>query len=401
MSKLVNTYNRKYAIYLVVICLLVCANAHTQTKRDTQMMTLPELLINDNGKKITNSKQWQTERRAQILTLFENNLYGQLPKDMDSIRFNVKKQDNRAMNGKAKLKEIVIDVYRNNQSVSIQVFLFLPLAAKKPVPVFLLINHRGKENTDTSRTIKSEFWPVESVIEHGYAIAAFHVSDVANDHKDTYNQGVLRLYPEQTHMPNGMKTIGAWAWGAMRVMDYFEKDKDIDASKVAVLGHSRGGKAALWAGAQDKRFSIVISNDSGEGGAALSQHLVGETIKDINTNFPHWFCDNYKKFNDNIHSLPMDQHMLLALIAPRLVYVASASEDKWADPVGEFLSMKYAEPVFKLFSLAPLPAQQQPPVNTPVKSRNMGYHLRKGIHNLVLYDWERFMDFASQSFKKD
>ena len=202
-------------------------------------------------------------------------------------------------------------------------------------------------------------------------------------------------------MPNGMKTIGAWAWGAMRVMDYFEKDKDIDASKVAVLGHSRGGKAALWAGAQDKRFSIVISNDSGEGGAALSQHLVGETIKDINTNFPHWFCDNYKKFNDNIHSLPMDQHMLLALIAPRLVYVASASEDKWADPVGEFLSMKYAEPVFKLFSLAPLPAQQQPPVNTPVKSRNMGYHLRKGIHNLVLYDWERFMDFASQSFKKD
>lgn len=377
---------------------LIFFNISSYAQSDNAItMALPDPLTNNSGKKINDSKDWMRNRRTELLTLFEDNVYGQLPKDFDSIRFRQKTDIKMAMSGKAILKEIGIDVYRNKLLVTISVTLFIPSNAQKPSPVFLLINHRGRDVTDPTRIVKSDFWPAEEVIAKGYAIAAFNVSDVANDNKDSYNLGVLRLYPEQLKMPNGMKAIGAWAWGAMRVMDYFEKDKDINASKVALVGHSRGGKAALWTGAQDKRFALTISSCSGEGGAALSRHLVGETIKDLNTNFPYWFCDNYKQFNSNINALPVDHHELIALIAPRAVYVASASDDQWADPVGEFFSLKYAEPVFKLFGLNPLPVTEQPGINSPVKSASMGYHMREGVHNLMLYDWEMYMDFAAST----
>jgi len=377
---------------------LIFFNISSYAQSDNTITTaLPDPLISNSGKKISDSQDWMMNRRKELLTLFEDNVYGQLPKDFDSIRFRLKTDDKLAMNGKATLKEIGIDVYRNKQLVTINVTLFIPADAKKASPVFLLINHRGRNVTDPTRAVKSDFWPAEEVIAKGYAIAAFNVSDVAADNNDTYKQGVLRLYPEQLKMPNGMKALGAWAWGAMRVMDYFEKDKDINASKVALVGHSRGGKAALWTGAQDKRFALTISSCSGEGGAALSRHLVGEKIQDLNKNFPYWFCDGYKQFNSNVNALPVDHHELIALIAPRAVYVASASDDQWADPLGEFLSLKYAEPVFKLFGLNPLPVKEQPAKDTPVKSASLGYHMREGVHNLTLYDWERYMDFAAST----
>lgn len=384
-----------YRIWIIAALVFFYPGSYAQSNDTAVLKAIPDPLISNSGKKISDSNSWMMNRRKEVLALFEDNMYGQVPKDFDSIRFRQKTEDKMAMNGKAKLKEIAIDVYRNKQLVTINVTLFIPSEAKKPCPVLLLINHRGRNVTDPTRAVKSGFWPAEEVIARGYAIAAFHVSDVATDNKESYSKGVLRLYPEQLKMPNGMKTIGAWTWGAMRVMDYFEKDIEINASKVAVVGHSRGGKAALWTGAQDERFALTISSCSGEGGAALSRHLVGETIQDLNTNFPHWFCEAYKKFNSNVNLLPMDQHELIALIAPRAVYVASASEDAWADPAGEFLSMKYAQPVFKLFGLNPLPVKEQPPKNTQVKSSNMGYHIREGVHNLTLYDWERYMDFAA------
>jgi dienelactone hydrolase len=280
------------------------------------------------------------------------------------------------------------------------VVLFVPNKRSRPAPAFLLINNRSRRNTAASRDTISGFWPAEQVIESGYAIAAFHYSDAAPDNKNTYQEGVLRLYPELAKADNGMKAIGAWAWAASRVMDYFETDKDIDSKKVGVVGHSRGGKASLWAAAEDNRFAICFSNCSGNTGAALSKRNFGETVARINTVFPHWFNTNYKKFNNNEQALPVDQHMLIALVAPRPVYATNASEDLWADPTGTYLALKHAEPVFALYhQKSRLPANP-PALDTPIVHPPLGYHNRTGKHDLTFYDWQQYVRFADAYYAK-
>jgi len=182
------------------------------------------------------------------------------------------------------------------------------------------------------------------------------------------------------------------------VLDYFEKDKNIDATRVGIVGHSRGGKAALWAGAQDKRFALVFSNCSGNTGAALSRRKFGETVKRINDQFPHWFANNYKQYNDNETALPVDQHMLVALIAPRPLYTTSASKDLWADPKGSYLSLKNAEKVCALYGKVSSLTLNPPAVNSPVIHSILGYHNREGIHDLTAYDWVNFIRFANYHY---
>jgi len=378
--------------------------AQAQVLRDTNFIeskvpayTLPDVLKTGEHKAIKTREDWEANRSA-LLTLFENNIYGQMPESFDDIKFTVEKEDKEAMHGKATLKQVVIKVSNKHKAVMLNLVLFVPNERKKAAPVFLLINNRKKENMDHTRVTKSGFWPAEILIDSGYAVAAFHVGDAAPDDKDTYMNGVLQLYPEQLKADNGMRAIGAWAWAASRVMDYFETDADIDAEKVTVVGHSRGGKASLWAAAQDERFAMCVTNNSGNTGAALSRRHFGESIKMINTSFPHWFNTNYKKFNDRVNLLPVDQHMLLALMAPRPIYATNASEDLWADPVGTFLALKQAEKVYALYGIqSPLPALP-PQINEPIVNAHLAYHNREGIHDLTTYDWNNFIKFANYHF---
>ncbi len=357
--------------------------------------TLPNVLQKTDGKLVKSKKAWENERRPEIVALFKQNVYGQMPAAFDSIKFELTRKVTNAMDGRACLKEVNINIWNKGKSVAIPIVLFIPNNRKKPAPVFLLINNRSKKNTDPNRLVKSTFWPAEMIIEKGYAVASFHVADAAPDKKDSYQHGVIdQLYPEQLNFDDGMKAIGAWAWAASRVMDYFETDQDIDARKVAIVGHSRGGKTSLWAGALDQRFAMVFSSCSGNSGASLSRRQYGETVSLINKQFGYWFASNYKKYSNRVNELPVDQHMLIALMAPRPVYTTNAVEDRWADPRGSYLSLVNASPVYKLYGKKLALSAGPPAVNVPMINSFIGYHLRTGIHDLNVYDWENFIRFA-------
>lgn len=342
-------------------------------------------------------------RRLEILELLRTHVYGRSPGRPGHLRFRVTEENPRAMGGAATLKRIAVQSSRAGREHSFELIVFLPNSSAKPAPLFLLLNIRSPRNTDFTRAEKSGFWPVEEVIARGYAVAALHVSQLAPDDKERFRDGAMRLYdagPTETRPAYTWGALAAWGWGASRAMDYFATDPRIDAKRVAVVGHSRGGKAALWAGAEDERFALVISNESGEGGAALSRRQFGETVARINETFPHWFADGYKRYNAKVDALPTDQHMLLALIAPRALYIASADEDLWADPRGEFLSLVHSSPAYALWGDPPIRAEEMPPLDRPLIRARRGYHIRTGGHDLSKYDWERFLDFADTLWRE-
>ena len=356
--------------------------------------SLPDVLKSQDGKKISSQRQWVSLRRNEILELFRTNVFGRVPETSYKTAFKIVNTDKNAINGTASLKQIEILITAGGKELVIDLTLFTPNNSKKPSPAFLLINNRGPANTDPLRKVKSEFWPVEEAIARGYAMAVFANSDVDPDNYDEFKNGIHILLDKNPRPDDAWGTLAAWAWGASRCMDYLVTDKDIDAHKVAVVGHSRGGKTALWAGAEDTRFAMVISNESGCGGAALARRKYGETIARINTAFPHWFCTNYKKFGNNEDALPLDMHMLLALAAPRALYVDCASEDLWGDPRGSYLALYNAVPVFNLLGIKSDIPETMPPLNKQIISGNVAFHIRDGSHNMLLKDWNWFMDFA-------
>jgi hypothetical protein len=356
---------------------------------------LPDLLITATGV-VRTPDDWRA-RRAQILELFRDNVYGKSPGPPERLRFEVVEENPKAMAGAATLKRISVVSTQSGREHRFGVIVFLPNARTGRVPVFLLINNRSPNDTDPTRVLKSDFWPAERLIERGYGIAALHNAELAPDDKDRYRDGVIRLFEGDGAGPrprDAWGALGAWAWGASRAMDYFESDPTIDSRRIALVGHSRGGKAALWAGAQDERFALVVSNESGEGGAALSRRNFGETVARITDSFPHWFADRYKDFAGRERDLPVDQHMLLALTAPRALYVASADGDLWSDPRGEYLAQVNASPVFALWGDPPMAADAMPPLDRPLVVGRRGYHVRSGVHNLTPYDWDRFADLT-------
>lgn len=376
----------------------------TMTASANNDLSLPDPLTTIAGERVTSTAEWSNVRRAEILELFQEHVFGRSPVGRpDNLRFEVVETEPAAMDGMATLKRVAIHFTGPGGAGAFKVSIFIPNNAPRPAPGFLFIANREREHIDPSRQIQSPFWPAEQIVQRGYVAAAFHNADVAPDnHDDGFASGVFSvLEPEYTpRQPDAWGTIAAWAWGASRVMDYFESDPDIDEKHIAVVGHSRGGKAALWCGAEDERFALVISNNSGCTGAALARRKIGESVATINRNFPHWFCGNYKAFNDKEDELPVDQHQLIALMAPRLVYIASATEDGWADPEGEFLSAVHAGPVYQLFNLQGLGTNTFPNPEQPIHSGQIGYHLRTGKHDLTPYDWNQFMNFADQHWQQ-
>ena len=364
-------------------------------------LILPDVLVGYNGSVVRTPADWESKRRPELVTKFADQVYGQLPKDFDEIDFKIRVPPRHPHSAYSKLKEVAIDIFRNGKMQTMHLKLYLPKDAAEPVPVFVLTSHRDVEKVTAD--IENRFFPVEQIVGKGYAAAIFDVEYVSPDDPDRYAHRVLdELYPEQEAMPNGMKGLSAWAWGAMRVMDYLEKDPDVDAGRAGVIGHSRGGKAALWTGANDTRWAITVSNESGCGGAALSKRMIGETVNRINTSFPYWFSDNFKNYNDKEEQLPLDQHQLIASIAPRAVYVGSSKDDTWADPKGEFLSLQIGARVYSEIYGIPLefPEAFKLEVQT-IHQKNVGYHLREGEHDLTAYDWGKVLDFADMQYGLD
>lgn len=360
---------------------------------DAVAVVAPNLLAG-----VDNAADWKNRRRPEIIELFRQHVYGRVPQTPSTTTFKVVERNPHAMGGMATLKRVEVTLTRGAESLVIPVTLFTPNQAPKPAPTFLLICNRGRENIDPTRQTKSPFWPAEEVVARGYGIAAFHNSDVDPDKHDGFRDGAHRLLDIAPRGPDAWGTIAAWAWGASRVLDYLVTDKDVAHDRVAVIGHSRGGKTALWAGAQDERFALVISNDSGTTGASLARRRAPgkESVARINKVFPHWFSENYKTYGDREAELPVDQHMLLALMAPRALAVGSADQDRTADPRGEFLSTVHASPAWLLFGKKGLGAADMPAIGGTIDGDGVHYHLRAGKHDLTLADWERYLDFADQ-----
>jgi len=360
-------------------------------------MDLPDPFLTIEEERIETPEAWRTTRRPELIKLFQWHVYGRAPVERPAdLSFEVSSTE--MPDSHMQRKQVDVTFSGSGGRATINLLLFLPEDATGPVDTFLLICHRDRKNIDPTREHREDFWPAEMITKRGYGAATFHVSDVDPDEHDGFQNGVHGIFPyEHGRPPDAWATIAAWAWGASRAMDYFETDRDV--GNVAVVGHSRGGKASLWAGARDTRFSLVVSNNSGCTGAALARRRAGERIRDINRNFPHWFCDNYAHYNGSPGALPIDQHLLIALMAPRSVYVASASKDSWADPKGEFLSCVHATPVYELFGKTGLPAERLPAPNDPVHGGSIGYHLRKGEHDMTAYDWRQFMTFAGRHWR--
>ena len=408
--------------------------------------TLPDPLIANDNTQIRDADTWRNKRRGEVLAMFERDMFGKTPDAAKArqgkLRYEQLSEKNDAINGKATRTEVRIFFSDKKDDPFLDLLIYIPNKEDGPVPAFLGLNFQGNQSvtdepdimisqswvdnqggdgrvidnrsTEKSRGVAKSRWPIEMIIDHGYALVVGYYGDIDPDFDDGFQNGVHPLfYREGQTRPDADQwgSIGAWAWGLSRALDYLETLETIDAKRVAAFGHSRLGKTSLWAGAQDERFAMVISNDSGCGGAAISRRAFGETIGRINTAFPHWFCADYTKYNENENAAPFDQHELIALIAPRPVYIASAQEDQWADPKGEMLSGYNADAVYRLMGTDGIGDAARkmivtqkngmvydatmPEFNSPIGA-TIRYHIRTGVHDVTDYDWQQYLDFADE-----
>ena len=390
---------------------------------------LPDPLTFNDGTKVATVMQWENGRRAELLEMFSSQMYGRTPRDNIKVTYETLLENSNFLDGKATARQVKFVFANGTKKHEAVLLLVLPNHPRGKVPVFVAYNYKGNHSTisdssillpavctlpqipdywrwvegDHKRGCQSSRWSYEAMIDRGYGVATMSYQDIYPDIAGKGREhSVVSLFPDYNPdriMQDEWQALGAWAWGSSRIVDYLETQPRVDMDRIIITGHSRQGKAALWAGAQDKRFKIVISNNSGSGGAALSKREFGETIKRTAGVNPHWFCPAFDQYADNEPDLPFDQHELVALIAPRKVYISSAVEDLAADPKGEFLAGYYAGCVYELYGLKGLGTEAQPPVHQPIMN-DIGYHVREGEHDVTDYDWRCWMDFADKHFGK-
>lgn len=364
---------------------------------------LPDPLKRADGSAVVSAQAWEGGRRDEVLELFRAQIYGRAPIGRpEDLRFEPLEEETPALEGAAVRRSVRIAYSGPHGAGGFKLTAYYPATGATKGCVLLIVN-RSPRIIDAAEEAPTEFWPVRDLIARGYATAAFHNGEVAPDRKDDgFKGGVFGVFGPAGAARAGddWGAVAAWAWGASRALDYLETEPRLAGVPLAVAGHSRGGKTALWCGAQDRRVALAISNDSGCTGAALARTTTGETVRRINTAFPHWFAENYRTYNDREAALPVDQHALIGLIAPRLVYVASASDDATADPRAEFRACVEAAPVYALYGLAGAGAAEFPGIGENRHAGAIGYHVRAGAHDLKREDWERFLDYADSRLRR-
>lgn len=385
---------------------------------------VPEPLTSFSGEEIATFEEWDTKRRPELYRFFETQVYGKVPGELDKIDFKVLEESENALDGQAVRKQVRVTLWKNGKSLPFTILIYLPKNVSK-APLFLGYNFFGNhtvtadENviiskawsmnstslgiidhqmTPASRGVRAHRWAIDHLIATGFGLATIYYGEIDPD-KNDLSDGIHALFHskgQEAPESDEWGSLSAWAFGYRKALDYLQTLNTVDPNKVILFGHSRLGKAALWAAASDERFAGAISNNSGCGGAALSKRRFGETINVINTQFPHWFCRNFKRYNNQEEALPVDQHLLLSLIAPRPLYVASAQEDQWADPMGEFLSAYHASKVYALFDKKGIPSATLPEIEQPIH-HTVAYHIRAGKHDVTDYDWEQYVQWAKKS----
>jgi hypothetical protein len=385
--------------------------------------TLPDPLVLSDGRRMRDAKTWYGERRPEIVRLFEERQFGRSPGRPDGLRFDVFDKGTPALGGKALRRQVTIYFSREKAGPKMDLLIYLPAQARKPVPVLLNLSFTANSHTvDDPGVSPGEVWSRERkrvpatqgplfgkldvlpFLASGIGVATVYYGDIDPDFPGGIQHGVRSLYlkPGQTEpAPDEWATIAAWGWGLSRALDYFETDRGVDAKRVAITGASRLGKTVLWAGARDTRFALVIASCSGEGGAALSRRNFGETVKHLTapTRYHYQFAANYQKLADRINESPIDAHMLLSLIAPRPLLLQTGDTDLWSDPKGEFLSAVAAGPVYRLLGRQDLGTDEMPPAGRPIL-RTLGYYMHAGGHGTIPSDWEQYLKFMQLHLRR-
>ncbi len=400
---------------------------------------LPDPLVGDDGRAVATVGEWTSHRRRALVAAFAAHVYGTSP-PRPRVTVTLQERAEGVCGGLATRSQARVAI-GDGADRAVELLVHVPVAASGPVPVFIGPNYFGNHSFDPDpgiilhrqlmrrdpttvqvnaplpadffddpaaigeafgreRGMHASRWPLRAILGAGFAVATWYDGDVCPDwpagcraHLDAMAEAAGA--PEPAIFTWG--AIAAWAWGNSVVLDALAAIPGIDTTRAVVVGHSRHGKAALWTAATDPRFAMAIANNSGTGGAKLARRTAGETIAQINASYPHWFAERYRAFAGRETELPVDQHMLIGLIAPRPVYIACASADGWADPEGEFLSVLHAEPVFALHGKAGFGSGAFPAPGERVWGPALAYHLREGGHDITAYDWERFIGFARQA----